>query len=175
VARRLLAAAAITRSAGGVAGDRSQPLALDAHPAALAPGGLGLVERLVCADGDDLGGLPGATVGDARRTGTPARHVAAQTFSDVFSAARIAIEQQQSELLSPEPGEDIAGAHEVAPAGGRLLEQPVARRVAEGVDVLLEMIEVDDRDRPRGSVLALARRARPITSRWISLVPSKIV
>ena len=26
-----------------------------------------------------------------------------------------------------------------------------------------------------GSVLACARRARPITSRWISLVPSKIV
>ena len=67
--------------------------------------------------------------------------------------------QQHGELVAAEPGERVAAAHDALQAGGDLLEQAVARVVAERVVDLLEAVEVDR---------AAARRARRCARRAVS-------
>src|ERR1700754_349113 len=54
--------------------------------------------------------------------------------------------QGQGELLSPVAGEDVPGAQTLAPGAGDLLEEAVPDLVAVGVVVVLEPVQVEDRD-----------------------------
>src|SRR5204863_502937 len=69
-----------------------------------------------------------------------------------------AVGKQQPELLAPVAGEQVAGAEHLAPGGGHLLEQAVARLVAALVVVLLEVVEVEHRHAQRALLAAGARQ-----------------
>ena len=66
--------------------------------------------------------------------------------------------QQQRELVAAEPCHEISGAQLLAPGGSRLAQQAIAGRVPVGVVELLEVVEVEHRDRHVSLVGELSAR-----------------
>ena len=62
--------------------------------------------------------------------------------------------QQEGELLTADAGQHLTGLEVLGPRRGRLLEQPVSGRVAAGVVVGLEVVEVEHGQRERLVVVA---------------------
>lgn len=69
----------------------------------------------------------------------------------------ITIERQESELLPADPGQEVPGAQLFAPCRRAPPQQAVTRRVADGIVVVLEDVQVEDRERE-----LLAVRHRPL-------------
>lgn len=76
-------------------------------------------------------------------------------------------DEHHQELVAAEAGEDVSGLELLVPGPRHRDEQPVARSVPVAVVHLLEVIEVDERDR-QGDARAIGEREgalrRPIVS-----------
>ena len=120
----------------------------------IAAGLLGLVEGLVGAAEETLGGLLPVPEHEPGRGGLSARSRGAQALDQVARVAEVAAGQRERELLAAVAGEHVGSSQLVAPGGRELLEHPVAGLMAVHVVVVLEPIEVDDPDAER-SRLAL--------------------
>ncbi|GAA1516122.1 hypothetical protein GCM10009827_033550 [Dactylosporangium maewongense] len=63
-------------------------------------------------------------------------------------------DEEHAELLAAVAGQGVAGAQQRPPRGRRLLQQPVAGLVAEGVVEALEVVEVQQRHADIGAAAA---------------------